>query len=182
MTKEKDDSSYIISFDTAVLQPIQINNKIYTKVRNFSGDSFIVGMKPYDIVRKSCSYYGSSFQESTQLSKEAIGNFHKLPMIIAHDYGYPCIFLPILSPKSDLNVWFSLRAIKLFSTSAEGLGCSVVLTNGETIIVNSSIATISRQFGFANILNTHFLKRMSRLTTDPFLTQRNNFYRRDLND
>ncbi|WP_313893011.1 competence protein ComK [Psychrobacillus sp.] len=180
MSIQTEDKFFIISFETAVLQPIQMNNKTFTKVTKFSGESLVIGKKPYDIVRQSCSYYGSSFQQSVKLSREAIGKYHKLPAVIAHDYGNPCILIPTLSPKSDLNVWFSLKAIQSFHPSKDG--CSIILTNGQTLDVNSSTTTISRQIGFANILNMHFLKRMNRLSNEAFLTTRNQFLQKDSYD
>lgn len=180
MTIKTEDQSFIISFETAILQPIKMNNKTFTKVTNFSGESMVIGKRPYDIVRQSCSYYGSSFQQSVKLSREAIGKYHKLPTVIAHDYGNPCILIPTLSPKSDLNVWFSLKAIQSFHPNKDG--CSIILTNGQTLDVSSSTTTISRQIGFANILNMHFLKRMNRLTNEAFLTTRNHILQKDLYD
>ncbi|MFB5088682.1 competence protein ComK [Psychrobacillus sp. PGGUH221] len=165
------DKSFLVSFETAVLQPVRINNKVYTKVTNISGETMLVGKKPYDIVRQSCAYYGSSFQQAKNLSRETLGNYLKLPIIIAHDYGNPCILIPLLSPKSDLNVWFSLKAIDGFHAS-KGV-CKVLLTNGQTITVETSANTLSKQFGFANLLNTHFLKRMSHLSYEGFLSTRN---------
>lgn len=167
MSKNTEDTSFLVSFETAVLQPLVLNNKVFTKVINYSGHSFVIGKKPYDIVRHSCSFYGSSFQQSVKLSREAIGNYLKLPIIIAHDYGNPCIFIPILSPKSDLNVWFAFRAIESFYPSGDG--CMIKLSNGQTVYVDSSPNTISRQVAFANLLNIHFLKRMSHLINTGFI-------------
>lgn len=170
MTIKTENKSFLISFETAVLQPIRINNKVYTKVTNISGKTMIISKKPYNIVRQSCAYYGSSFQHAKNLSRETLGNYLKLPIIVAHDYGSPCILIPLLSPKSDLNVWFSLKAIEGFNASENG--CLVLLTNGQTITVDSSANTISKQIGFANLLHIHFLKRMSSLSHDGFLTTR----------
>ncbi|QFF99996.1 hypothetical protein PB01_14835 [Psychrobacillus glaciei] len=180
MTIKADDKSFLVSFETAVLQPVRINNKIYTRVTNISGESTTIGKKPYDIVRQSCAYYGSTFQQAKQLSKDTLGNYLKLPIVVAHDYGNPFILIPLLSPKSDLNVWFSLKAIERLEAS-EG-GCTVVLTNGAKITVNSSIVTLSKQVGFANLLNTHFLKRMSRLSHNEFITSRNQFFQKEFQD
>ncbi|WP_342598843.1 competence protein ComK [Psychrobacillus sp. FSL H8-0483] len=179
MSKKTEDQPFLVSFETAVLQPIVINNKVFTKVVNFSGESLVIGRKPYDIVRHSCSFYGSSFPQSVRLSREVIGNYLKLPIVIAHDYGNPCILIPILSPKSDLNVWFSFRAIESFVPSDDG--CSIVLTNGQKIQVTSSSNTISRQVAFANILNMHFLKRMSHLLNTGFITTRNSLPQKNKN-
>ena len=169
MSNKVEEKSFFISFETAVLQPVVVNNTIFTKVTNFSGETNIISKKPFDIVRHSCSFYGSTFQHTARLSRDAIGNYFKLPILIAHDFGNPCIFIPILSPKSDLNVWFSFKAISSFYPSEEG--CVIVLTNGQKITVPSSPQTISRQVGFANILNMHLLKRMSYLMNTGFITK-----------
>jgi len=169
MSNKAEENSFFVSFETAVLEPIVVNNTVFTKVTNFSGESIIIGKKPFDIVRHSCSFYGSSFQHTVQLSRDAIGNYLKLPILIAHDFGNPCILIPILSPKSDLNIWFSFRAIESFYPCEEG--CVVVLTNGQKVTVPSSPQTISRQVGFANILNMHLLKRMSYLMNTGYVTR-----------
>lgn len=175
MSKKVEENSFFISFETAVLQPIVVNNMVFTKVTNFSGETKIINKKPFDIVRHSCSFYGSSFQHTVRLSRDAIGNYLKLPILIAHDFGNPCILLPILSPKSDLNVWFSFKAISSFYPSEDG--CVVVLSNGQTIKVPSSPQTISRQVGFANILNMHLLKRMSHLVNNGYITRIPEFHK-----
>ncbi len=171
-----ENKSFLVTFETAVLEPKTVNNKIFTKVINFSGESFIVGRKPYDIIRHSCAFYGSSFSHSVQLSKEIIGNYLKLPIVIAHDYGYPCVFVPTLSPKSDLNVWFSMNAIDAYYPSEHG--CMITLPHGESIQVSVSQNTISRQVAYANMLNNHFLKRMSNLLNTQFVTTRNRHHRK----
>ncbi|TQR10644.1 hypothetical protein FG382_16340 [Psychrobacillus lasiicapitis] len=178
MFNKKDEKPFLVTFDTAVLQPVVINNKVFTKAISHSGESKIIGKKPYDVVRYSCSHYGSTIQQSTKLSKEAIGNYLKLPILIAHDFGSPCILIPILSPKSDLNVWFSLRAIESFYPSEDG--STIVLSNGQTIQVPSSPQTISRQVGFANILNMHLLRRMSYLVNNGFPPSRRPLFQKDL--
>lgn len=177
MFNKKDEKPFLVSFDTAVLQPVVINNKVFTKATSYSGETKIIGKRPYDIVRSSCSHYGSNIQLSTKLSKQAIGNYLKLPILIAYDYGNPCILLPILSPKSDLNVWFSLGAIESFYPS-EG-GSTIVLTNGQTIQVPSSPHTISRQVGFANLLNMHLLRRMSHLVNNGLVPSRGPLFQKN---
>jgi len=166
-----ENKSFLVTFETAVLEPKIINNRVFTQVTNFSGDSFHVGKKPYDVVRHSCAFYGTPFTNSVQLSKDIIGNFLKLPIVIAHDYGYPCIFIPMLSPKSDLNFWFSLNAIESYTSTEKG--CMITLPNGNSVQVPVSVNTVSRQVAYANMLNNHFLKRMSHLLNTHYITPRN---------
>ncbi|MER2006946.1 MAG: competence protein ComK [Psychrobacillus sp.] len=167
-----------MSFETALLQPSVVNNKVYTKVTNFSGETSMVSKKPYEIVRYSCSFYGSSFQHAVNLSRETIGNYFKLPIILAHDFGSPCIWIPVLSPKSDLNIWFSYQAIETFYPNKKG--STVVLSNGDAIDVPVSPNTMNRQVAYANILSTQFLKRMSHLLNNGYATSRQASMRKNI--
>ncbi len=120
MDKKKRIGSYIVSFDTFLLQPVVKGNKISTHVIERNGE-LNVPRKPIHIVRKSCDYYGGSLQNSTNTAKLAIGKRHKTPIIIAHDFGVPYIFLPTMSPNSEQNVWVSYSAID--NIEPDDMGC-----------------------------------------------------------
>ncbi len=53
------------------------------------------------------------------------GNQHKLPIVVAYDFGFPCIFLPTYSPNSIHNTWIGLHAISNIIQSENG--CIVIL-------------------------------------------------------
>ena len=91
-----------------MLQPVIKGNKISTRVieRNCELN---IPRKPIHIVKKSCDYYGGSFQNSTNTAKLALGKHHKTPIIVAHDFGTPYIFLPTMSPTSEQNIWISYQ-------------------------------------------------------------------------
>ena len=46
--------------------------------------------------------------------------------------GVPVFLIPILSPKSDLNTWFSPRGMIESFYPSDG-GCTIVLANGQMI-------------------------------------------------
>jgi len=170
MTKSKNEPPFVISFETAVLESIRVQNKVYTRVTLNSGEEFVVNLKPYDIIKKSCSHYGTIIKLVKKNSRDAIGNVYKLPLVISHDYGIPCIFFPLLSEKSDFNVWFSLDAIQTFSSSDDG-GCLIFLKNGKIIPVNSSPNTITTQFSRSSTLKNIHQTKMRKLSSNSLLPE-----------
>jgi len=160
LDKKKWLGSYIVSFDTFLLLPVVKGNKISTHVIERNGE-LKVSRKPIHIVRKSCDYYGGSLQNSTNTAKLAIGKRHKTPIIVAHDFGVPYIFLPTMSPNSDQNAWVSYSAIE--NIESDDMGCIVHLENGLSFKFDISATTMYRQFAVATLLEKNFLKKQRQL-------------------
>ncbi|KGR90535.1 hypothetical protein CD30_10705 [Ureibacillus massiliensis 4400831 = CIP 108448 = CCUG 49529] len=103
--------SYHLSFNSYLIKPIKKGEKLYSCVYDKSGE-VIVSRKPLYIIRKSCILMGTSYTAAREVSKSFFGKEkHKLPIIIAYDYGIPLVFFPILSPASPNNVWVALHSI-----------------------------------------------------------------------
>ncbi|MFS0575570.1 competence protein ComK [Sporosarcina sp. 179-K 3D1 HS] len=158
---EKSSANYVVSFDTFMLQPINDGKKVTTRIIERHRET-IIPRKPIHVVRKSCDYYGGSLQGSTNTAKLKLGKHHKTPIIIAHDYGRPYIFLPTLSPQADQNVWISYHAIDYFESDESGT--KVHLENGKSVKVDISASTLYRQYTFAGFLEKDFLKRQKQLS------------------
>ena len=146
---------YYVSFDTFVLEPYVYDDEIITRVIE-RRQEFLVKEKPLQIVKNSINLYGGSFKQATHYAKQVIGNYHKTPIIVAHDYGIPYIFIPTLSPNSDHNVWIASHSIDNYSAVPQG--CMVYLENNQAVKVNVSFNTIARQYSFANTLGKRFDK------------------------
>lgn len=149
-------SNYLVSFNTVSLEPIWIEHKLCTRVTENHAE-FIVKMKPINIIKKSLLFYGTSYKHATFFSKEAIGNLHKVPIIVSHDFGHPLIMMPTLSPESDGNIWISFSAVDYYSQNSIGQ-CLVHFTNTKVIPVNVSYSTMCRQFVLCHFLTNHFQK------------------------
>lgn len=103
--------SYYVSFDTYLIEPLKHGDKLFSRIYEKGGE-VIVGRKPIYLIRKSCSLTGTNYKSARIMSKSFFGKEkHKLPVIISHDYGIPCVFFPLLSPASPNNVWVGLHAI-----------------------------------------------------------------------
>ncbi|WP_042471171.1 competence protein ComK [Bacillus ndiopicus] len=103
--------SYYITNATYLLLPIKKDKLLHTLVYDKTGCLY-VSQSPIKIVRASCRQMGSSYQSATDLSKQCLGaNKHKLPIVVAVNYGDPCVIFPLMSPKSPLNVWVSFNSL-----------------------------------------------------------------------
>lgn len=160
MKKKKRTGNYIVSFDTFLLLPVVKGNKLSTRVIERNGE-LDIPQKPLHVVRKSCYYYGGSLQNSTNTAKLAIGKRHKTPIIVAHDFGVPYIFLPTMSPNSEQNSWISYSAVD--NIEPDSMGCILFLENGLSFKFDISATTMYRQFAVATLLEKNFLKKQRQL-------------------
>ncbi|MBB4823581.1 competence protein ComK [Sporosarcina luteola] len=163
---EKPIGNYVVTFSTFVLQPVRFGNRILTYVieRDREVD---VPKKPIHIMKSSAAFYGSSFQVLTKTSKLVLGNVHKTPILLAHAYDTPCIFIPTLSPSSEQNVWINCLAIDFIEP--DPLGCIVHLENGRELKLAVSANTMWRQYCFARFLEKDFFKKQHLLNKSAYL-------------
>ncbi len=169
MDKKKQNANYVVSFDTFMLQPVIKGNKVSTRIIERNGE-LNLPKKPIHIVKGSCEYYGGSLQNSTNTAKLTLGKRHKTPIIIAHDFGIPYIFLPTMSPASEQNTWISYSAIE--NIEEHDLGSIIYLENNRSFKLDVSATTMYRQYAFAAILEKRFFKKQRQLnrpsTFNPF--------------
>lgn len=149
-------SNYLVSFNTIALEPIWIEHKLCTRVIENHAE-FIVKMKPINIIKKSLLFYGTSYKHAAFFSKEAIGNLHKVPIMVSHDFGHPIIMMPTLSSESDGNIWISFSAVDYYTQNSLGQ-CLVHFRNAKVVPVNVSYTTMCRQFVLCHFLTNHFQK------------------------
>lgn len=103
--------NYYITSATYLLLPITKDKRLHTLVFDKSG-LYTVAQSPMKIIRASCRQMGSSYQSAIEQSKQYFGDQkHKLPIVVAINYGEPCVMFPLMSPKSPLNVWVSYNSL-----------------------------------------------------------------------
>ena len=143
--------SYHVSFNTYLIEPLIHGDKLYSRVYDKNGE-MVVSRKPIYIIRKSCVLMGSNYKTARTVSKRFFGDEkHKLPIIISHDYGMPCVFFPLLSPTSPNNVWVGLHAIiniRRFKDCTE-----ITLKDGRELILNFNYSSFCTQYVCATMLN-----------------------------
>lgn len=147
--------SYLMSFNTYYVEPFIHENQVFSRVID-KHNEVIVAKKPIQIVRKSCSFLGTTYEATRLLSKEFFGNQHKLPIILTHDFGIPCVFIPTCSPKSDMNAWIGLHAIEQALPFKNGT--KVLLKNGEELEISTQFNSFSKQYTNGTMLHKHYSK------------------------
>lgn len=153
-------SNHLISFNTYALKPITDGKTTITRMIEHDNE-LTVPRPPIHIVRKSCHFYGSSLQSATHSARTVLRKKHKVPVVVAHDFGRPFVFLPTMSPTSRDNVWIALHAISY--VEADRTECTVHLVNDRSIKVDVSDTTIYRQYALGSMLKKDFLEKQKRL-------------------
>lgn len=116
-------SSYIVSNSTFLLRSHPNQAKVHTIISDKYGKSLYPN-KPLKLIRETCRLHGSSYEASKYQAKEFFGDSkHKLPIMVAYDFGEPCVLFPLFSPNSSQNIWVSLHAV-----------INIVPHNNETIV------------------------------------------------
>lgn len=154
-------NAYLMSFNTYLLQPVKHESKIFTCVID-KHNELIVTRKPMHVIRKSCLSLGTTYEAARNSARRFFGNHHKLPIVVAYDFGLPCIFLPTYSPNSEQNVWIGLHAIKNITPIQSG--SLLTLINGVRLELPVKYASISKQFMNASMLYKHYVEEREKLT------------------
>lgn len=170
MKIELDNSPYIISFDTFIIKPVFSNKKVSSLI--MEKDKEIASVRrPSHIIRKSCYHYGNSFQSVTTSSKRVLRKSHKLPIVIAHDFGQPLVFLPTMSPTASDVEWVALHAIQNVTQSTTG--CTVYFSNGKSTDLAVSESTFHRQYTLGTFLKKDHLQRLKHINHWMFASRQN---------
>ncbi|SOC35010.1 competence protein ComK [Ureibacillus acetophenoni] len=153
MKKLQTVDSYYLSFNSYLIEPIEHGDKLYSRVYDKSGE-VIVSRKPLYIIRKSCDLMGSKYNAAREFSKRFLGDSkHKLPVIIAYDYGVPLVFFPILSPTSSSNVWVGLHSI--INIQSVNDQTKITLKDEREIILQLPQTSFNNQYVRATMLQKH---------------------------
>lgn len=121
-------TSYIVTNSTFCLRSYEHRGKIHTLIADKHG-TVTYNNKPLKIIRSTCRLHGSSYEASKYQAKQFFGkNKHKLPIMVAYDFGDPCILFPLFSPYSSQNIWISLHAIA--NITAKGTETVVIFIDG----------------------------------------------------
>lgn len=144
---------YHLSFNSYLIEPVKHEDKLFSRVYDKTGE-VIVGRKPIYIVRKSCQVMGNNYKAAREVSKRFFGKEkHKLPIIISHDYGIPCVFFPLLSPASPSNVWIGLHAVTNIRRSKD---CTeITLKDGKELLLNVNYSSFCSQYVSASMLQKY---------------------------
>lgn len=165
MSDKNNFASHVISYQTLVLEPIYLENRLLTKVHE-GNQVFTVPWKPLHSVYRSCRHYGTSYKSARNNALAFLHYRQKLPIVIAYDNGLPLVVIPMMSPEADGNTWILFHAVVNFKETKNG--CLIYLKYNKTIEVEVSMATLQRQLSLANVLHDECISRFQRINGSPF--------------
>ncbi|MBA9025240.1 MULTISPECIES: competence protein ComK [Bacillaceae] len=156
MTKSKQVliENYEINPFTCFIKPIVYGSKIYSQAIEKNGE-FISPFKPLVIIKKSCEYFGSSYEGRRGGTRRLIGATHKAPIII--DQTNPIFFFPTTSPLIDDCIWIAYHHVIDFKEKDNGM-VQVYFHNNITLEVNMSIGSFTNQMQRTAMLESKIIK------------------------
>ncbi|RFU63541.1 transcriptional regulator [Peribacillus saganii] len=156
---------YEITPYTLLLMPIQYGSKTYTRIYELN-EEFISPFRPLDIIKKSCQYFGSSYEGRREGTKRLIKITHKAP--IAIDPTSSIFFFPTISPSRPQCVWLAHEHISSYSRSGAA-ETSITFRNQKSINLPVSFSSFENQLLRTAHLKTTLVQRIAE-------TERKSFY------
>lgn len=132
---------YEINPFTLVVMPISYGSKVYSKILELE-DQYLSPFKPIDIIKKSCQFFGSSYEGRKEGTKELIGVTHKVPISISPPHFI--YFFPTTSPENIQCIWIAHEHIMDFK---KGKKDSTIVTfrNKESLEIPISASSFQNQ-------------------------------------
>ncbi|RWR14565.1 competence protein ComK [Siminovitchia fortis] len=149
-------SSYEINPYTMMIRPA---GDEYSEVIE-AGARYLVSCRPFDIVKRSCAYFGSSYSGRRDGTKQLIGITYKAPIIVD---PYTSIYLfPTASPASPQCVWISHDYIASYEKNGP-YATVVTFQNSESFDLPVSFYSLENQVSRTAMLRIKFTQNMKRM-------------------
>ena len=160
-TDERKIEEYEINPYTVMIKPIEVDGNIYSEIYELE-DRFWSPEKPIDIVKRSCKYFGSSFEGRRDGTIQLINVTHKAPIIVDH---HTSIYLfPTTSPLKPQCIWISHEHVKSHQKNDRTTSL-VLFQNNEIHEIPISYTSFGNQLTRTASLRISFkqnIKRMER--------------------
>ncbi|CAM3654165.1 competence protein ComK [Mesobacillus zeae] len=147
---------YEVNPFTMIILPYQYGSKTFSRIYEFE-DDYISPLKPIDIIKKSCQYFGSSYEGRKDGARDLTGITHKVPIIIdPHNSIY---FLPTTSPSNPNCIWVSHEHV-LNHKKIDSRHTYVTFRNKQSITLPVSFRSFENQLLRTALLKTRMMERM----------------------
>lgn len=147
---------YEISPATLMIKPLQYGSKLYSSIHELT-DELTSPFKPLDIIKKSCQYFGSSYEGRKAGTRQLTGITHKSPISI--DPTNSLYFFPTASPNSPHCIWIAPEHIASHE-NIDGGNTKVVFKNKQKVILPVSYNTFHNQLLRTALLRTELTTRI----------------------
>lgn len=155
-TEDMTKDTYEVSGSTMAVLPLGEGEKPASKILE-TERTFLVNMKPFQIIERSCRYFGSSYAGRKAGTYEVIKVSHKPPIMVDHSNN---IFLfPTFSSTRPQCGWLSHAHVHEFC-AAKYDNTFVTFVNGETLELPVSITSFENQVYRTAWLRTKFIDRI----------------------
>ncbi|MEJ9212875.1 competence protein ComK [Bacillus smithii] len=162
MEKEKNNKmmlEYEINPLTMIILPAEYGQKVYSEIMEVE-DEYISPMKPFDVVKRSCKYYGASYSGRREGTRQLIGITHKAPIIV--DPFHAIYLFPTLSPAKSDCIWINHEHVAAYDR-ADAYETSVTFSNGKSLRLPISRSSFESQFMRTAMLRIRFEQRMQHI-------------------
>lgn len=163
---------YEINSCTMMISPAPYGSKTYSQIIEFQ-DDFLSPFKPIDIIKKSCQYFGSSFEGRIAGTKQLIGITHKVPITI--DPTNSIYFFPTTSPQNSQCIWISHEHV-IAHKRIDSNATLVTFRNKESYTIPISYSSFENQILRTALLRTKLMQRIEETERRSFYVFRNQRY------
>ena len=155
-TEDMTKDTYEVNSSTMAVLPLGEGEKPASKILE-TDRTFLVNMKPFQIIERSCRYFGSSYAGRKAGTYEVIKVSHKPPIMVDHSNN---IFLfPTFYSTRPQCGWLSHAHVHEFC-AAKYDNTFVTFVNGETLELPVSITSFENQVYRTAWLRTKFIDRI----------------------
>jgi competence protein ComK len=148
---------YEISPFTFAVMPVEYGSKTYSKIIEFD-DEILVPLRPSEVVKSSCDYFGADYPGRCQSTKTLLGISHKVP--ISLEPGNRLFFFPTTSPAKESCIWLSyehiVSRVKISSTKTQ-----INFHNKQSIVIPVSYSIIENQMLRTALLKSKLLQNLA---------------------
>lgn len=158
--KEKEKIKLIHDYEinpfTMMIAPYEDGGKLYSKIYELDNE-FISPIIPFDIIKKSCEFFGSSYEGRREGTRTLTQITHKPPIVI--DPTNDIYFFPTTSPARKQCIWLSNRHI-VSSERHSNRKTIVKFRNTKKVKIPISLASFRNQLQRTTFLQVKLTERI----------------------
>lgn len=147
---------YEINPFTMVIMPTTYGSKTYSRVYE-TEDNCLSPFKPIEIIKKSCQFFGSSYEGRKDGVRELTGITHKVPIPVSPtNFIY---FFPTTSPDNSECIWLAHEHIVDYK-KGDKCETSVLFTNKEVMHIPISYNSFHNQISRTLLVRSKLGRRL----------------------
>lgn len=148
---------YEINADTMIIIPEGLTHSIVYEL----GEEYLVPSTPLEIIKKGCSYFGTSFNGRRDGTKELVGLSVKAPILI--DPHTPIYMFPTSSPQQPHCIWVNPDYITSHVKTESNKSTFITFCNNQTYEVPVSNVSFANQIGRTARLRLKYSNNVKRM-------------------